>query len=260
MRLSAATVNGESLRIAVIRDITQRKQAERSLDAAFERQSAALAVAGHELHGPLAAIGVLAHVLADDQVTLSPADRKSVASRIADHAGRSQRLIGRLLTSARIDAKAIKPARRQVRLASVIDDQLMAADRKGAEEVTVSCPVDLTVLADRDELAMMLGNYLDNALTYARPPIAVQAAAEAGTAQIEVSDAGPGVPDSFAPHLFERFTRAPGAGLRGEGMGLGLWIVRTLAQANEGDAWYERGLAGGSRFCIRLPLARPRRS
>ena len=255
VRVSTAVLNGEALRIACLCDITHRRQSERSLRAALERQSADLAVAGHELRGPLAAIGVLAHVLADDQIALDQADRAAVAARVADHAGRLQLLVSRLLTSVQIDAEQTRTAPGPVRLNPVIAEQLMAAGHAGAEGVTVTCPDDLTVLADRDDVAMMLGNFLDNALTYARPPVAILADAGDGVARIEVSDAGPGVPDSFVPRLFERFAREPGARLRGEGIGLGLWIVRTLARANDGDAWYERGAGGGSRFCLRLPLA-----
>ncbi len=254
-RVTTAVLDDERLRIVSLHDITHRKQSERALEAALERQSSDLAVAGHELRGPLAAIGVLAHVLADDQITLEPGDRAAVAARVADHAGRLQLLVSRLLTSAQIDAGAATHTRGPVPLAAVIAEQLMAAGREGSEGVTVTCANDLTVLADRDDVAMMLGNYLDNALIYAVAPIEILATAQDGVARIEVADCGPGVPDSFMPRLFERFARAPGAGLRGEGIGLGLWIVRTLARANDGDAWYERGPGHGSRFCLRLPLA-----
>lgn len=101
---------------------------------------------------------------------------------------------------------------------------------------------------------MMLSNYLENALAYAGPPIEVRAVRRNKWTEIRVIDHGPGVPAAFAPHLFERFTRGP-AQQKAEGTGLGLWIVRTFARANGGEAWYEPGESGGSCFCIRLPLA-----
>jgi len=102
---------------------------------------------------------------------------------------------------------------------------------------------------------MMLASYLDNALAYAGPPVEIQPAERDGCAEIRVTDHGPGVPASFVPHLFDRFTRAPETEQKAEGTGLGLWIVRTFAHANSGDAWYESGRAGGSCFFLRLPLA-----
>jgi signal transduction histidine kinase len=102
---------------------------------------------------------------------------------------------------------------------------------------------------------MMLANYLDNALTYAGPPIEIRAAEQEGYAEIRVTDHGPGVPASFIPHLFERFARAPETEQKAEGTGLGLWIVRTFARANSGDAWYQPSSTGGACFCLRLPLA-----
>ncbi len=102
---------------------------------------------------------------------------------------------------------------------------------------------------------MMLANYLDNALAYGEPPVEIQAAEREGYAEIQVTDHGPGVPGPFVPHLFERFTRVPGTEDKAEGTGLGLWIVRTFARANGGDAWYEPAGTRGSCFCLRLPLA-----
>ena len=63
-----------------------------------------LAVAAHELHSPLAAIGVLAHVLSDQQVTMDVPERAKLAGRIADLAGRLQMLMRRLLTSVQIES------------------------------------------------------------------------------------------------------------------------------------------------------------
>ncbi|HEY1322651.1 MAG TPA: ATP-binding protein, partial [Streptosporangiaceae bacterium] len=94
-----------------------------------------------------------------------------------------------------------------------------------------------------------------NALTYAGPPVEIQAAERDGCAEIWVTDHGPGVPASFIPHLFERFARAPETEHKTEGTGLGLWIVRAFAHANSGDAWYEPGRTGGASFCLHLPLA-----
>ena len=75
--------------------------------------------------------------------------------------------------------------------------------------------------------------------------------------QIRVTDAGPGVPEAFRPHLFERFSRGPAAERKAEGTGLGLWIVRNFARANGGEAWYEPRTPDGSCFCLRLPAAEP---
>jgi len=259
MRTTSTKLDGEHLQIVALRDVTLRKQAEHDLETALEQRNAVLAVAAHELHSPLAAIGVLAHVLADQQAsqaTMHPAQVAQIIDRIIGLTSRLQLLVDRLLTAARIDAAGgIRPAPERVPVLEVIMEQLAHIEPK-PEDVHVSCKPGLIALADRSELSIMLANYLDNALAYASPPIEVRAAARHGRAEIRVTDHGPGVPPSFAPDLFERFTRAPATGQRAEGTGLGLWIVRTFAHANGGAAWYEPGDGEGSAFCLDLPLAR----
>src|SRR6266702_338244 len=226
VRATETIVDGERLRVAALRDVTHRRLSERALQAALERQSAALSVAAHELHSPLAAISVLADLLADRQ-----------------------------LTSAQIEAGGSRAEPEQVSVLEVIIEQLAVAETEPGA-ITVRCSPGLTVVADRAEFAMMLANYIDNARAYATPPIEVRAAQRDGWAEIQVADHGPGVPESFAPRLFERFARAPQLRHKAEGVGLGLWIVRTFAQANGGDAWYQPGEHGGSSFLLRLPLVR----
>ena len=78
---------------------------------------------------------------------------------------------------------------------------------------------------------------------------------ERGSVSVEVAviDHGPGVPDSFVPHMFERFTQASaGATREASGAGLGLAIVDGLAAANGGEVVYERD-GGRTRFVVRLP-------
>jgi signal transduction histidine kinase len=254
MRATTATLEGQHLTIAALRDVTHRKQAERDLQAALEHQNVVVAIAAHELHNPLAAISVLAHVLQDQHDTMTSAQRARIIDQIAERTVRLQLLVRRLLTASGIDAAGVRPTFGRVPVLEIIVEQLADISAEPGE-IQVSCSPGLTVIADRAEFSMMLANYLDNALTYAGPPVEIQAAEREGCAEIRVTDHGPGVPASFIPHLFERFARAPETEHKAEGTGLGLWIVRAFAHANSGDAWYEPNRTGGSSFCLRLPLA-----
>lgn len=253
MRVIVTTVQREPLHIASLRDITRRRWAERRLEAALERQNIVVGVAAHELHNPLAAISMLAHVLQDQQASMTPSERAALINRIAERTARLQALVRKLLTASRIDAAAVPAVIEAVPLLEVIAEQLAGMD-EGSREAEVACSPDLVVAADRAELSMMLGNYLENAFTHGSPPVEIRAARRERSAEIRVIDHGPGVAPDFAPSLFQRFARGPGAELKAEGTGLGLWIVRSFARANGGDAWYEPGEKEGSCFCLRLPL------
>jgi signal transduction histidine kinase len=255
MRATTTTLEGQRLHIAALRDVTHRKQAERELQAALEHQNVVAAIAAHELHNPLAAISVLAHVLQDQHDTVTPAQRARIIDQIAERTARLQLLVRKLLTASSIDTAGVRPVPGRVPVLEIIVEQLADINAKPGE-IQVSCTPGLTVIADRAEFSMMLANYLDNALAYAGPPVEIQAAERENCAEIRVTDHGPGVPASFVPHLFERFTRAPETEHKAEGTGLGLWIVRAFAHANGGDAWYEPSGTRGSCFCLRLPLVR----
>jgi signal transduction histidine kinase len=252
VRTTSTTVTGERFRIAVLRDVTRRRQSEQALEAALDQQSAALAVAAHELHSPLAAIGVLAHVLSDQQVAMGFPERAKLAERIADLSGRLQMLMRRLLTSVQIEANATRGTPEPVPVLEVIIDQLALVDA-APRAVHVHCSPDISAAVDRAELTMMLANYIDNALTYAKAPIEITATSGDDWIDIAVRDNGPGITEAFEPLLFERFARSPEAERQAAGIGLGLWIVRTLARSAGGDAWYEPAAGAGSRFLLRVP-------
>ena len=121
----------------------------------------------------------------------------------------------------------------------------------------IEMPEGFTMTADRDHTHRILVNLLTNAVRYGQPPVVIRASAVEGAARIEVEDSGSGVPADFVPHLFEKFRRASdaeGDHLRGSS-GLGLAIVRGLAEANGGTASYRGSVSGGAIFEVEFPLA-----
>ncbi|MEV7805356.1 HAMP domain-containing sensor histidine kinase [Microbispora sp. NPDC088329] len=256
MRVTATTLEGEPLYVAALRDVTRSRHLERELEAALERQNIAVAVAAHELHSPLATISVLVDVLRDRLVALAEERRTEIIERIADRTARLQGLVRKLLTASTIEAKGASARLERVPVLQVLLERLGELDKR-SQEVRMSCSPDLEALVDRREFSAMVDNYLENAVAYGRPPVDVSATGQPGWILLRVCDCGPGVPEAFVPRLFERFSREREAERETEGTGLGLWIVRSFARGNGGDAWYEprEDEGEGACFCLRLRRA-----
>jgi signal transduction histidine kinase len=235
-------------------EIEKRHQDSGKLQAALDHQTSVVAIAAHELQNPLAAISALTHTLQDPRYQGTSQQRTAIADRIAERAEAQQALVRKLLTTSRIDARPER-GRPQCVLVLQLIFELLGEFEAASQDVHVSCSPALKAFVDRGEFSEMLINYLDNALTHGSPPLDVRVAERDGWIEVRVFDDGPGVPEDFRPRLFERFSRGPGAARQAEGSGLGLWIVRGLARANGGDAFYEPGESGGACFGLRLPRA-----
>ena len=110
------------------------------------------------------------------------------------------------------------------------------------------------MLADPRHLNQILTNLLGNAFKYGTPPVEVTVGGDDDVVDIEVRDHGAGVPAGFVPYLFDRFTRADTPASREKkGTGLGLYIVRQLAEANGGTVTYRDHPGGGGCFTVHLP-------
>jgi signal transduction histidine kinase len=120
----------------------------------------------------------------------------------------------------------------------------------------------MEVAADRSHVVRILGNLLNNSLSYGGRPahIAVEIR-DTSPVEVAVHDNGVGIAPERHERIFERFSRVPEAGAgRASGLGLGLSISRDLAELNGGELLLERSAPGeGSTFVLRLPLARPGR-
>jgi signal transduction histidine kinase len=241
-------------------------------------QESFVADASHELRTPLAALRLRIENLQAEAVNTGSTWLADDLEAAANEVQRLARLVGGLLTLARIDRAPATDSARVIPLAEALAEReeswLPVADEHGLH---LSVDVDhLAVLAGPDRLAQALDNLLANAIE-ASPPgatvrmIARRAAAAAGRgggrlgggrgpggpAQVEVQviDDGPGLTRTERLHAFDRFWRASTKPGTLGGTGLGLPIARRLARLDGGDLELDESETGGIRAILRLPAA-----
>ena len=233
-----------------LQDMLDGLEASRTeTEEALARQRQFVADASHELRTPLTSILANLELLAE----VLDGERAEAAQSALRSTQRMRRLVGDLLLLARADAKRTLP-RAPTDVAHVLVD---AAAELGpvadAHEITVDAR-PAVVDGSRDELHRMVLNLMENAVRHTPPGSRVHAAVGRHDAEVvlTVEDDGPGVPEHLRDEIFERFVR--GAGDRGSSSGLGLSIVRAVAESHGGRVELEDAHPG-ARFVVRLPLA-----
>ncbi len=248
LSLSDVSVEGASRYVlAVIRDVTSQRRAERELAATNQAMREFVATASHDLRTPLASILGFARHLTEHGNEVTDAQRSDALRAIRRGAQHASHLVDDLLTLSQIQAGALTARSEPVMVAAAVRE----AKVRSGSSAHIEIDERLTVHADPDHLERILVNYLTNAERYGAEPVRVTAEGDEEHVVIQVIDVGAGVPEAFVERMFESFSRAdPSAS---EGTGLGLSIVRGLALANGGEAFYERRTPG-SCFAIRLPV------
>ena len=219
--------------------------------AAIEHERQMTADAAHELRTPIAALQAQLEVA---QMAQSVQAREQALRKL--HAGieRLGGLVGQLLALARIEALPALRRPGAVRwdrvMEQALSDCLPHADRRQTEidcEWPPAGSAPLALAGDEDLLAVMLRNLVDNAVRYAQPGARVNVVF--GTDAITVEDNGPGVPAAHLSRLGDRFYRPPGQGEGGSGLGLS--IVRRIAELHGLEARFENRAQGGFRATLR---------
>jgi signal transduction histidine kinase len=220
-------------------------------DAALTRQRQFVADASHELRTPLTSILANLELLAE----VLDGEKGEAARSALRSSQRMRRLVADLLLLARADAKRETPHE-----ATDLGQVVVEA---AAELGPVADGHELDVDAERayvagspDELHRLALNLMENAIRHTPPGTHVRAAVatENGHVVLTVADDGPGVPDELRERIFERFTR--GTGDRGGSFGLGLSIVRAVAESHDGTVILAPS-AAGARFVVTLPSRNP---
>jgi signal transduction histidine kinase len=201
-----------------------------------------LANCSHELRTPLARISVAASLLGES------ADSRTRDSLKRDIAELDQ-LIEEILLASRLDAQPQLDRHEPVDLLALAAEEAVHYDLEATGTPVI-------VSGDRLLLRRLIRNLLENARRYAGDgPISIAVSEESGLAVLEVSDHGPGVPVAERERIFEPFYRLAEARENGRGSGLGLALVRQIAQRHGGDAVCLAAEGGGSRFRVDLPAA-----
>jgi signal transduction histidine kinase len=199
-----------------------------------------LANASHELRTPLSRLALSAELLAK---SADPRVRDGLRADVAE----LDQLVDEILLASRLDAGPPIDRRERVELLAIAAEE---AARYGLE----ASGEPVSVMGDATLLRRLVRNLLENAQRYAgaaRIDISVKRSGD--RAVLDVTDRGPGVAPADREKIFEPFYRLAGAAESGRGFGLGLALVRRIAQAHGGAAVCLAAEGGGSRFRIDLP-------
>ena len=242
---------GELLgRIFVLRDITRESEAERM-------RSALVATVSHELRSPLTAIAGYTDTLLNSGPWDNDTEHQFLEI-VAQSASKLSALVDNLLDAAKVEAGVLHVEPEPIRLERIIQQvvtQRRALTPQHALHVDIQADLPLAN-ADPVRVEQVLANLVDNAIKYspAGGSISISARQSGADLVVSVSDRGVGLTAEQVERLFERFYRAEGAHTRAaRGVGLGLFICRSLVEAHGGRIWVESSPGSGSTFRFTLP-------
>ena len=223
------------------------------LEESFATQQAFVDDAGHELRTPITIVRGHLELLGDD-----PEERRETVALVTDELDRMSRIVDDLLLLAKLqqpgllrtDAVAVEPFTTEL-----FAKAKTFGERHWALEQTAA----ITVVADRQRLTQAVLNLARNAVEHAGPDAAITLGSTASNGEVRfwVADTGPGVPVVDRSVIFERFARGGDRRRRSEGAGLGLSIVRAVAEAHAGSIELESRPGHGARFTLTIPTDPP---
>lgn len=226
------------------------------LENSFQEQQRFVADASHELRTPLAVLRGATEVALSQ--SRSPDEYKASLALIQDEAERLSRIVEDLFLLARQPLDRPVILKESVRLERIVVECARAARVLAARknlQLTVDAETAVSLQGDHELLQRMILNLLDNAVKYtpAGGAVSIELTANNGDAQVRVRDNGIGIPTRDQPFVFNRFYRVDKARSRAMGgAGLGLSIVRRIAEAHGGSVSVESS-ESGSTFTVELP-------
>lgn len=223
------------------------------LERAVRLRDEFLALAGHELNTPLAAVRLRADALAR-----RAGGGDGEAERLRGTVRRLEDVVKGLGEFSRISRDGVRLERATVDLAEVVrraTDDVAARARTDVTRTDLRVSADGPVVGEWDgaRLGQAVAHLLDNAVKFGRgAPVDVSVADAGGEATVSVRDRGPGIARGNQERIFERYERAASPASYG-GLGLGLWLARAIAEAHGGAITVESAPGTGATFTLRVP-------
>lgn len=258
--LSPVRVGGQHFVSSVIRDVTERKRMEdeiiaarREAERANKANSAFLAAASHDLRQPVQALSLLNGALrrtVTDERALAMIDSQQHSLTAMTN------LLNSLLDISRLDAGAVSPELEEFPIRRLVDrlsdEFARQAQHKGLEFSASSS--DAYVSSDPNLLAEIIQNLVSNAIRYTdKGSVALRCVEGGGDCRVEVIDTGIGIDEDQIEEIFSEFHQIKAPGASKEGFGLGLAIVRRLADLLNVTIAVESEPGKGSCFSLTIP-------
>jgi len=262
LSLAKWEVGEETFFTAIVRDITERKRAEKKIFEYKELsklKSNLLSTVSHELRTPLATIKGYATMLLDYNERLGPEEKGEQLQSIERATDRLTELVDHLLDMSRLEAGLLKLEKTPASILKLVrgvvaETQLRAPRHQIVSKLDKGLP---RVNIDAKRIRQVLDNLIDNAIKYSEEGTEVRVVAErvGSELRISVADQGIGIPAEELGKVFDRMYRieqrlTPQLG----GVGLGLAICRGLVEAHSGRIWVESEVGKGSTFYFTLPI------
>jgi signal transduction histidine kinase len=224
------------------------------LEHAFATQRSFVSDASHELRTPITIVRGHLELLGDD-----PDERRETIALVTDELDRMSRFVDDLLLLARAERDDFLRVG-ELELGALTDELLEKAVGLGPRRWTLEARGEARLVADRQRLTQAVMGLAQNAVQHTSEDdeIRIGSAVDDGEASVWVRDSGPGIARADQTHVFERFARVSASRRRSEGAGLGLSIVRAIAEAHDGRVELASRPGAGATFTIVLPLEGPR--
>lgn len=238
----------------------------REVKASRQAQRDFVANVSHELKTPLTSIQGFSQAIldgtADDEV-----NRHRAVEIISSETSRMSRLVDELLDLARIESGQVEMLRESVDLAKILGacvEKFALRAEEGNIELELDAPALPAVTGDKDRLAQVFTNLLENALKHTPPAGKVTVKAQevrkrtrTSAVEITVTDTGAGIPSEDLEHIFERFYQVDKSRAgKDRGVGLGLTIAKQIVEAHEGTIGIESVRDLGTKITVSLPVVK----
>jgi PAS domain S-box-containing protein len=246
-------VCGDNEVLAIVRDITARKNIERM-------KNEFISTVSHELRTPLTSIRGSLGLIAGGVAGEVPAKVQRMVDIAYQNSERLIRLINDILDIEKIESGKMVFSLQPVELLPLVEQAIEATRAYGQQfNVTFALKNDtdsIMVLADNDRLIQALTNLLANAAKFspAGEQVVIELSRREDTVMVAISDLGPGIPESFHDQLFQKFAQADSSDTRKKGgTGLGLSITKAIIEKHGGQIDFATRSGAGTTFFMILP-------